>query len=132
MLLVARAVGVHPVPSRTRKLSPPASMVVEGQPSARVDRRQLHPSLLFYCGTNHKATSEKVDRDLVDGNKKSRDWSSSPYSFYFFFWESCYCALPVEKRQVDVLPVLIGRCSCAAMTCNWTIKCRSSVGLYFL
>jgi hypothetical protein len=66
-------VGVHPVPSRTRKLSPPASMVVEGEPSARVDRRQLHPFLLFYFGINEKAISEKVDRDLVDSNKKSRD-----------------------------------------------------------
>ena len=31
-LLVIRAVEVHPVPSRTRKLSPPAPMVVWGFP----------------------------------------------------------------------------------------------------
>jgi len=60
MLLVARAVGVHPVPSRTRKLSPPASMVVEGEPSARVDRRQLHPFLLFYLKLMKKLYLKKL------------------------------------------------------------------------
>ena len=36
-LLVILAVEVHPVPSRTRQLSPPASMVVCGRLHARVD-----------------------------------------------------------------------------------------------
>ena len=39
-LLVIRAARVHPVPSRTRKLSSPASMVLGGQPPGRVDHRQ--------------------------------------------------------------------------------------------
>ncbi len=38
--MVVRAKGVHPIPSRTRKLSPSASMVLHGRPCGRVDRRQ--------------------------------------------------------------------------------------------
>ncbi len=38
--LVIVAVGVHPVPSRTRQLSPPAPMVLGGQPLGRVGHRQ--------------------------------------------------------------------------------------------
>lgn len=34
------AEGIHPVPSRTRKLSPPAPMVLPGQPGGRVGRRR--------------------------------------------------------------------------------------------
>ena len=37
---VAIAAGSHPFPSRTRKLSPPAPMVLEGRPSGRVGRRR--------------------------------------------------------------------------------------------
>ena len=39
-LLVAFAVGVHPAPSRTRSLSPPAPMVPEASASGRVGRCQ--------------------------------------------------------------------------------------------
>ena len=38
--LVVKAKGVHPIPSRTRKLSPSASMVLRGRLRGRVDRRQ--------------------------------------------------------------------------------------------
>ena len=41
---VAMAQGNHPIPSRTRKLSPAARMVLPGPPGGRVRRRQ--PSLL--------------------------------------------------------------------------------------
>ena len=37
---MVKAKGVHPIPSRTRKLSPSASMVLRGRPRGRVDRRQ--------------------------------------------------------------------------------------------
>lgn len=40
VFLVILAAGVHPVPSRTRQLSPPAPMVLEGRPSGRVGHRQ--------------------------------------------------------------------------------------------
>src|ERR1700754_3044984 len=40
---VAIAVGKHPVPSRTRKLSPPAPMVLHGRPCGRVGRRRTQP-----------------------------------------------------------------------------------------
>ena len=40
--LAILAVGVHPVPYRTRKLSPHAPMVLQGQPCGRVGRR--HPT----------------------------------------------------------------------------------------
>ncbi len=40
VFLVIVAAGVHPVPSRTRQLSPPAPMVLEGRPSGRVGHRQ--------------------------------------------------------------------------------------------
>ena len=47
--LVAKAEGQHLFPSRTQKLSPPASMVLQGRPCGRVDRCQnfiiLHPIL---------------------------------------------------------------------------------------
>src|SRR5258708_6387757 len=39
--LVSEAVGVHPVPSRTRSLSPPAPRVLGGTPPGRLGRRQL-------------------------------------------------------------------------------------------
>jgi hypothetical protein len=39
-LLVILAAGSHPAPSRTRKLSPPAPMVLGGQPPGRVGHRQ--------------------------------------------------------------------------------------------
>src|SRR5690606_3235452 len=38
------AVGVHPVPSRTRSLSPPAPMVLGEQSPGRVGRRQPPPA----------------------------------------------------------------------------------------
>lgn len=38
--LVADAAGVHPVPSRTRSLSPPAPMVLGGKPPGSVGRCQ--------------------------------------------------------------------------------------------
>src|SRR5918992_6052350 len=37
---VAIAVGSHPFPFRTRKLSPPAPMVLGGRPPGRVGRRR--------------------------------------------------------------------------------------------
>src|SRR5262245_3053283 len=39
--LVILAVGKHPAPSRTRQLSPPALMVLEGRPSGRVGHCQV-------------------------------------------------------------------------------------------
>ena len=44
--LVIGAAGTHPAPSRTRQLSPPAPMVLEGQPSGRVGHRQTNSVLL--------------------------------------------------------------------------------------
>src|SRR5690606_12743279 len=44
------AVGVHPVPSRTRSLSPPAPMVLGGQPPGRVGRRQPPPACVGPLG----------------------------------------------------------------------------------
>src|SRR5207248_7052401 len=38
---VAIAVGSHPFPFRTRKLSPPAPMVLGGRPPGRVGRRRI-------------------------------------------------------------------------------------------
>src|SRR6185436_11926805 len=38
---VAMAAGSHPFPSRTRKLSPPAPMVLGGRPPGRVGRRRI-------------------------------------------------------------------------------------------
>jgi hypothetical protein len=38
--LVVKAEGVHPIPSRTRKLSPPAPMVLRRRRRGRVGRRQ--------------------------------------------------------------------------------------------
>ena len=40
VLLVIGAEGVHPVPSRTRQLSPPAPMVLGAQAPGRVGHRQ--------------------------------------------------------------------------------------------
>src|SRR5665213_4443138 len=37
---VAMAAGIHPFPSRTRKLSSPAPMVLGGRPPGRVGRRR--------------------------------------------------------------------------------------------
>ena len=41
-LLVAIAEGPHPIPSRTRSLSLPAPMVLQGRPCGRVGRRQRY------------------------------------------------------------------------------------------
>ena len=40
---VVMAKGKHPVPSRTRKLSPPAPMVLHGRPCGRVGHRRTTP-----------------------------------------------------------------------------------------
>ena len=49
--LAAIAEGSHPIPSRTRKLSPPAPMVLQGRPCGRVGRCQIYgPEVL--CGTS--------------------------------------------------------------------------------
>jgi hypothetical protein len=37
---VIRAAEAHPVPSRTRSLSPPAPMILPGQPGGNVGHRQ--------------------------------------------------------------------------------------------
>src|SRR5689334_24556103 len=60
--LVVGAAGVHPVPSRTRSLSLPASMVLGGQPPGRVDRRQLHSSSEsnWFAGWSYPPTSQDV------------------------------------------------------------------------
>lgn len=40
--LVVKAEGPYPIPSRTRKSSPPAPMVLQGPPCGRVGRRQIY------------------------------------------------------------------------------------------
>ena len=45
--LVAMAEGTHAFPSRTRPLSPPASMVLEPKGSGRVERCQASPRQAF-------------------------------------------------------------------------------------
>ena len=40
--LVVMAEGPYPIPSRTRKSSPPAPMVLQGPPCGRVGRRQIY------------------------------------------------------------------------------------------
>ena len=54
-VLVARAAGVHPDPSRTRKLSPRAQMVLHWRRCGRVRRRQ-HLSRLFAVSVTHAAS----------------------------------------------------------------------------
>ena len=49
--LAAIAEGSHPIPSRTRKLSPPAPMVLQGRPCGRVGRCQIYGSEVL-CGTS--------------------------------------------------------------------------------
>ena len=45
VFLVAMAEGPHPIPSRTRSLSLPAPMVLQGRPCGRVGRRQIYGPL---------------------------------------------------------------------------------------
>ena len=45
VFLVAMAEGSHPIPSRTRSLSLPAPMVLQGRPCGRVGRRQIYGPL---------------------------------------------------------------------------------------
>ncbi len=47
---VAIAAGSHPFPFRTRKLSPPAPMVLGGRPPGRVGRRRISPSSASIAG----------------------------------------------------------------------------------
>src|SRR5262245_48813770 len=53
--------GQHPIPSRTRKLSPPGPMVLQGGPCGRVGRRReifakagsrTAPRLFHFCGSS--------------------------------------------------------------------------------
>ena len=46
---VARARGIHPIPSRTRSLSPAARMVLPGRPGGRVRRRRPTQKRLPSC-----------------------------------------------------------------------------------
>ena len=65
VFLVILAAGIHPVTSRTRKLSPPALMVLGGQPPGRVGHCQED---FFLLNTNHglfsiyKAHQPSMDR----------------------------------------------------------------------
>lgn len=55
VFLVAMAEGSHPIPSRTRSLSLPAPMVLQGRPCGRVGRRQIYGPLgdegAFFIGS---------------------------------------------------------------------------------
>lgn len=59
-VLVARAAGVHPVSSRTRKLSPRAQMVLHWRRCGRVCRRQHFSRLLCFCCLPHSAPGSRL------------------------------------------------------------------------
>ncbi len=59
-LPVARARGIHPIPSRTRKLSPAARRVLPGPPGGRV-RRRRHPQ--------HHPTPESPPPHPAEGSR---------------------------------------------------------------
>ena len=85
--LAILAVGVHPVPYRTRKLSPHAPMVLQGQPCGRVGRR--HPTSrigsFFVCqrGLGHSpaatTTSSAYEYARLSVRLRNRDLSL-PYA----------------------------------------------------
>ena len=57
-----RAAGTHPVPSRTRSLSPPAPMVLQGKPCGRVGH--CHRSLFFVaCQANENREFRVTSRE---------------------------------------------------------------------
>ena len=83
--LAILAVGVHPVPYRTRKLSPHAPMVLQGQPCGRVGRR--HPTSrigsFFVCqlGLGHSpaaaTASPAYEYARLSVRLRNRDQSAS-------------------------------------------------------
>ena len=72
-LLVVGAAGKRPVPSRTRKLSLLAPMVLGGRPPGRVGHRQ---ETLFYCTIARlliaRLPAEVLGRFFVVGHPESR------------------------------------------------------------
>ena len=64
--------GIHPFPFRTRKLSPLASMVLEGQPSGRVE----------HCRYLLKSPQETGGFSLYNQHMKNIKNSSIAYVFY--------------------------------------------------
>ena len=82
--LAILAVGVHPVPYRTRKLSPHAPIVLQGQPCGRVGRR--HPTSrigsFFVCqpGLGHSpavTASPTYEYARLSVRLRNRDQSAS-------------------------------------------------------
>jgi hypothetical protein len=74
---VAMAEGHHPYPFRTRQLSPPASMVLQGQPCGRVEhrrrtfnkRRQLVKTTGCLCFGRKRYRSKKREKNFKDLRK---------------------------------------------------------------
>ena len=64
VFLVAMAEGSHPIPSRTRSLSLPAPMVLQGRPCGRVGRRQIYGPLgnegAFFIGSRRARQAGRV------------------------------------------------------------------------
>ena len=86
-LLVTLAAGIHPDPSRTRQLSPPAPMVLGGRPPGRVGRCQE----IFACAylsdvlelpslCNGGASPSGKARDFGSRTRRFESYRPSSYS----------------------------------------------------
>src|SRR5438045_6666748 len=78
--------GKHPIPSRTRKLSPPGPMVLQGEPCGRVGRR----------------------REIITGGENRQ---SSPR--LFLFWGRVRCAVTLGGAEGRDPYLAVGRSSMA-------------------
>jgi hypothetical protein len=70
VFLVIRAAEPHPVPSRTRSLSPPAPMILPGQPGGNVGHRQ---KILFLLPSTHPSLcllSPFSGKEIIKPNPK--------------------------------------------------------------
>src|ERR1700683_278370 len=82
------AAGKRPVPSRTRKLSPPAPMVLPGGPGGRVGHRRAHSKKL---APDHRSGANFVFRANVfcaDGQECSKAFARASTYAVYGFWRS--------------------------------------------
>ena len=74
--LVVMAEGPYPIPSRTRKSSPPAPMVLQGPPCGRVGRRQIYAPDTQVSGASFFGSSRHLD--LGESARQLRGQPGSP------------------------------------------------------
>lgn len=117
-VLVIRAAGVHPVPSRTRQLSPPAPMVVWGVPTQ--ESAIANPTLSFFSFPRPPSPPHTVNPH------------TTPTSRLFFL---THLTLPPGAGGIFLFLLPTHNTICSVVVCSFTglgggvLQCSALTGL---